>query len=339
MKENFNISDFFSILKENKKGYLVAFGITFIVAAVIAFSLPKVYTSSVTLAPEFSSGGMSMGGNMESLASMAGLNLGRLGGDEDAFYPELYPEIVASTDFLERLMKVHVTTDDGSLSTTLEDYLENHQSVPWWVAIKQSISHWMIAPQEESKVADPKRISEERLGMLKNLSDCIVVKLDAKTSIIDIQVTMQDPYVAACLVDTVSSRLQSYIFQYRTNKAKQDLDYLLKLQTDARKEYQQATQQYAEYVDSHQNTLLERFKTRSEYLENEMSSKYQVYTQLSQQISLAQAKVQARTPVYNLIQSSYVPVKKSAPKRMLIILLFEVMVFMGYSCYLVLKKK
>lgn len=340
MKQDFNISDFFQILKDNKKKYFIVGGITFVVAAIIAFSLPKVYTSSVSLAPEFSQG-LSLSGNMGAIASMAGINLGNLGGDEDAFYPELYPEIVGSTDFLEDLMTVKVTTDDASLTTTLEDYLTNHQVEPWWgTAVKGLRS--LLKSKEEGKnydMADPKRITEERLQMLKGLSSCIVVKLDAKTSIIDIQVTMQDPYVAACMVDTVSARLQAYIFRYRTNKAKQDMEYLGKLQRDAYEEYQDASKQYAEYVDSHQNIFMERFKTKAEYLENEMSTKYQVYNQLLQQYIMAQAKVQARTPVYNVLQSSYVPVKKSAPKRIVIILLCEFLVFCGYSLYLVLKTR
>lgn len=341
MKHNFNISDFIEILKVNKKNYCITGGITFVIAAVLVFSLPNVYTSSITLAPEFSQSGFSLGGNMSTLASMAGINLGHIGGDEDAFYPDLYPEIVGSTDFLEDLLKVQVTTDDALLSTTLEDYLVNYQLEPWWdTPIKGLCSLLKTKDKEnQSDLTDPKRITEERLQMLKGLSNSIVVKLDAKTSIIDIQVTMQDPYVAACMVDTVSNRLQAYIYRYRTNKAKQDMDYIGKLLRDAQDEYQNASKEYADYVDSRQNLFLERFKTQAEYLGNEMNTKYQVYNQLLQQYVMAQAKVQARTPVYNVIQSSYVPVKKSAPKRMLIILLCEVLVFCSYSVYLVLKTK
>ena len=340
MKQNFNITDFIQILKDNKKRYFIAAGITFVVAAVISFSLPKVYTSSVTLAPEFTSG-FSMNGNMGALASMAGINLNGLGGDEDALYPDLYPEIVGSTDFLEDLMKVKVTTDDASLTTTLDDYLAHYQSEPWWGGAIRGLQSLFKTKDknDNNNTADPKRISEERLQMLKGLSNSIVVKLDAKTSIIDIQVTMQDPYIAACMVDTVSARLQAYIFRYRTNKAKQDMDYIEKLRNDAYEEYKDATQKYAEYVDSHQNLFMERFKTKAEYLENEMSTKYQLYNQLVQQYVMAQAKVQARTPVYSVIQSSYVPVKKSAPKRMVIVLLCEFLVFCSYSVYLVLKTK
>lgn len=337
MKNNFNITDFVRLLKENRKRYFVVLGITFVIATVIAFSLPKMYTSSVTLAPEFSSNGLSLGGNMGTLASMAGINLGQIGGNEDALYPDLYPEIVSSTDFLDELLAVQVTTDDATLTTTLEDYMVNHLQQPWW----SGMFSWMKILGNDNEqfkgTPNPKRISEERMNLFETLSDKIVVKLDAKTSIIDISVTMQDPYIAACLVDTVSSRLQSYIFLYRTKKAKQDLNYLLGLQEEAHQAYVDASNEYADYVESHQNVFLERFKTKAEYLENEMSTRYQVYNQFTQQVAMAQAKVQARTPVYNVLQPSFVPIKKSAPKRMLMIFLYEFIVFCGYSVYLVLR--
>ena len=339
MKNNFNISDFGRLLKENKKKYAVLLGVTFVVATVIAFSLPKVYTSSVTLAPEFSSNGLSLGGNMGALASMAGINVGQLGGNDDALYPDLYPEIVGSTDFLDELLAVQVTTDDATLTTTLEDYMQNYQQHPWWGGALSWMKKLGNDNEQFKGAPDPKRISKERLDLFETLSDNIAVKLDAKTSIIDISVTMQDPYIAACLVDTVSSRLQSYIFLYRTKKAKQDLNYLLGLQEEAHQAYVSASKEYADYVESHQNVFLERFKTQAEYLENEMSTKYQVYNQFTQQVAMAQAKVQARTPVYNVLQPSYVPIKKSAPKRMLTIFLYEFIVFCGYSVYLVLKSR
>ena len=71
MKANFNILDFLQLVRSHKKKYFIVLGTTFVISAVIAYSLPKVYTSSITLAPEFSSGGLSVGSNVGALASMA----------------------------------------------------------------------------------------------------------------------------------------------------------------------------------------------------------------------------------------------------------------------------
>lgn len=57
---------------------------------------------------------------------------------------------------------------------------------------------------------------------MKALSDHIGVSVDKKTGVTTISVTMQDPRISACLTDTVVNRLQSYIIDYRTNKARKD---------------------------------------------------------------------------------------------------------------------
>lgn len=65
-----------------------------IVGLVIAFSIPKEYTATATIAPELSDG--KSGGGLSSLAAMAGFNINTSSG-ADAIYPDLYPDIVSST--------------------------------------------------------------------------------------------------------------------------------------------------------------------------------------------------------------------------------------------------
>ena len=62
-------------------------GYAVIVGLVIAFSIPKEYTTSVMIAPEASD---NKGGGLSSLASLAGINLNTSSGS-DAIYPDLYP--------------------------------------------------------------------------------------------------------------------------------------------------------------------------------------------------------------------------------------------------------
>ena len=98
-------------------------------AIVVAFSIPKEYESTVVLAPESSSGSALSG--LSSLASLAGVNMGSIQ-NEDALYPELYPQIIGSTVFLSDLYEMQVTSSDGEINTTLYDYIANKQSSAWW---------------------------------------------------------------------------------------------------------------------------------------------------------------------------------------------------------------
>ena len=78
-------------------------GIAAVIGLIVGFSIPKEYSTEVTLAPESAS--KVNAGSMGALAAMAGINLGGSVG-EDALSPELYPDIVKSTPFLLELFDV-----------------------------------------------------------------------------------------------------------------------------------------------------------------------------------------------------------------------------------------
>ena len=99
-KENnrsIDIVGLFLLLWSKRKRILINCSIAFLLAMIIAFSMPKKYTSKVVMAPEISSS--SSLDALGEVASMAGVNLGNMGGSDDALYPELYPQIVTSTHF------------------------------------------------------------------------------------------------------------------------------------------------------------------------------------------------------------------------------------------------
>ena len=85
--------------------------------------------------------------------------------------------------------------------------------------------------------------------------------------------------------------LQNYITDYRTNKARHDLAFTEKLFNEAQENYYEAQQKYARFMDGNQNIIMQSFRTEQERLQNEMNLAYGVFTQVSQQLQLAKAKV------------------------------------------------
>ena len=139
--------------------------------------------------------------------------------------------------------------------------------------------------------------------------------MDKKTKVITISATAQDPYISTILADSAKEKLQYYITQYRTNKARHDLAYIEKLYDEAHQQYVQARQQYAAYSDANQELLLESYKSKQEDLENEMQLKFNVYSQMAMQLQLARAKVQEHTPAFTVIQSASVPILHSSKSK------------------------
>ena len=194
-----------------RKLYLAA-AVGVVAGVIIALSIPKQYTVSVTLSPEMGSG-KSGGG----LASMAASFLGTsMGSDRpDALNATLAPDIVASTPFLLELFDARVRTADGKVDTTLVAYLDE-QSAPWWSYILRApgmavggIKSLLGGDKKELPADFPAggsiELSEEEAGKLQSLRQSVLANVDKKTSITTLTVTLQDPKVTATVADSLLS--------------------------------------------------------------------------------------------------------------------------------------
>ena len=313
-----------------------ACGIAVIVALVVAFSIPKEYATSVTLAPEV--GGRSGSGNLGALAAMAGVNL-RTSAGEDALSPELYPDIVSSTPFLTSLFDVRVQDGEAEIDTTLYVYLKDYQRAPWWGVITSAPFRaigWVSSlfkdeAEEQGGAAElnPFHLTQEESNIANALSGRIAVDVDKKTGVTTLTVTMQDPLISASLTDTIMHSLQNYITDYRTNKARHDLAYMEKLYKEARQEYMEAQEKYASFADTNLDLNRLIYRAEQERLQNEMNLAFQVYTQVAQQLQMAKAKVQEITPVYTVVQPATVPLNAAKPSKMLILVAFVFLAGVG----------
>lgn len=318
-----------------RKFVLKVCGIAVLVGIIVAFSIPKEYSTSVTLAPE--TGSKSAGGNMGALAAMAGINLGSSSG-EDALSPELYPDIVNSTPFLIELFDVKVVDKKGKMNATLYNYLDEHQRTPWWgvivsapfKALGWTVSLFKDAPTEGGNMKlDPFRLTQDEAAIADALSKRISVSVDKKTGVTTLAVTMQDPLISAALTDTVMRCLQNYITDYRTNKARHDLAFTEKLHKEAESGYYAAQQKYARYSDGNQNIILQSYRAEQERLQNEMTLAYGIYNQMAQQLQMAKAKVQEITPVYTVVQPATVSLKPAKPNKIMILIGFVFLAGVG----------
>ena len=308
-----------------------------VVGLIVAFSIPKEYSTAVKLSPEITDPKAS-GGGLSALASMAGLSTGASAG-MDAVYPQLYPDVVGSVPFLTGLFDVKVTTKKDKEVFTVKQYLEDETSGPWWgfvFGLPGKILGLFRSSEDEVEghVLDNFQLTQAENELVKTLGERVSANVDQKTSVITISVMMQDPLVSAMLVDTVVTRLQEYITDYRTNKARGDLKYAEMLNEEARAKYYEAQQRYAEYLDHNQGIAFRSAQTESERLANEAQLAFSLYNQTAQQVQKAQAKVQEATPVYAIISPATVPVRQVKPKKAMIMIGFVFMAFVACSAWI-----
>ena len=316
-----------------------------VVGVIVAFSIPKEYETKVTLAPEIASGKNGLSGSLGSLASLAGINLGNMT-SEDAISPELYPDILKSTPFLVELFNVQVETKKGDLKTTLYDYMDEHQKSPWFgyvISAPFDALGWVVSlfkddPEDaDSANVDYFDLTLKQAKIAKSIQKSIIASVDKKSGVITLKIYMQDPLISAALADTVKDKLQQYIINYRTNKARKDLLFTEKMYEEALQNYIKAQQAYATHMDGNLNVVLERFKTEEERLGNEVKLAYQVYGQVAQQLQLAKAKVQEQTPVYTVVQPAVISLKAASPRKIFILIVFMFLAGFGTIGWIFMK--
>ena len=311
-----------------KKIYKAA-GIGLIIGVIVAISIPKQYTVEVTLSPEM---GNNKGGGLSGLAaSFLGSGVS-MGDGTDALNASLSADIVSSTPFLLELSNMKVPVS-GSEEISLSSYLDEESS-PWWSyvigfpgMVIGGVKSLFIEDEDESIFSDKAsqgtiELSKKESQKIESLKKKIVASVDKKTSMTSVTATFQDSKIAAVVADSVVKKLQEYIIDYRTSKSKEDCLYLEKLFKERQQEYYVAQKKYADYMDSHDNIILQSVRTEQERLQNDMSLAYQVYSQVAGQLQVARAKVQEEKPVFAIVEPAVVPLEPSGTSRKVYVLAF-----------------
>ena len=301
-------------LKKNKKLYYIVLPIAFVVGAIIAKSIPTYYKCQVILAPE-AGGGSSSLGSLASLASSFGVNFGGGSQGEDAITPSLYPDLMKSTDFKTSLFPIKIHHKNEKTSMSYYDYLKNEWREPWW----EDFFGLMAPEKKPDTLVNNFELTGEQARIAGMIMKNVVCKQDKKTNLISIDVKAQDPYIAALLADSVKTRLQDFLTEYRTQKSRHDLEYAEMLLRQAKKDYEHARQKYVEFVDANQDVVLQSIRQMQTDLENDLQLQYNNYNTLGAQVIAYKAKVQEATPAFTTLQRATVPLGKAGPKRPMII--------------------
>lgn len=321
-----DLSKIWRILWSKKKLFYKVWIITFILSCILILPQPRYYTCEVKLAPEMN--GEDIGGGLSSIASSFGFNLGGMGG-QDAIYPELYPDLFESPEFIVGLYGIQVTTKQGDLSTNYFTYMKKHQKPNPLLIPYNRFMRWARGIFEEEDQTprgtgngdiDPFMMNREDYELMMTIMENIQCLVDKKTSVISIVVKDQDPLVCAMMADSVKTHLQSFIIRYRTSKVSEDVRHYQQMRDSAELEYDKAIEVYSRYCDAHKGIILQSFQSERDKLEGELALKQNSLSAIEAQLQATKVKLQEKTPAFTTLQSAIVPVKPAGPKRMLFVL-------------------
>lgn len=309
-----------------------------VIGVVAALSAVSTYTVTTKMSPESTKSG---GGQLSSLASLAGINLGSMS-TSDAISPDLYPDIVSSVPFLTDLFNMPVEAEykGEKIQCNYYEYLKNCTKAPWYSYVTSlpgkalGAVFSLVKPAEEKEPkgfkklgeVDDSKLTKAQEKVIEGMRRRISVSTDKKTFVITLSVTDQNPEIAMKLSETIVENLRDFITSYRTEKSRNDLEYYEQLYEEARKDYFAAQQLYARYVDRNQGIVRQSVMIEQERLQNEMQLKYQLYNSCAQQVQVAKAQVQRETPVCTILTPPTTPLNdnESGAKTLMIF------VFLGF---------
>lgn len=336
LNNDITLAKFFTGIRLSWKTYLLVFFISAIISSLIILPIPRYYQCNISLAPEMDSNdGLGKAG---SIASSFGINIGA-GMSSNALQPSIYPDLMKSNVFIVKLLPINIKTKDDKIHTTFYDYLSHYYKKSIYTKIVKGVTSIFRNDTDTINVrnaVNPFRLTKEQNKIFELIKGNIKCDIDIKTDLINISVIDQDPVVAATIADSVRAKLQDFITEYKTTKAKNDVKYYAKLVAEAKEKYERSRQLYAAYSDANQDVLLRSYQSKTEDLENDMQLRFNTYSALSAQLQSAQAKVQEHTPSFTIVQSASVPVKPAGPKRMAFVFIIT---FMSLLITLVVKNK
>lgn len=318
------LSDIVLFLKTSRIKILRGALIGLLIGALYAFSKPNIYTAQVTVMPEIQAKAGGLGG-LGSLAGLAGIDIGSAtGGNVDAIRPDIYPDVLKSVPFALHLLNQPVYSEKLKSKLVLKEYIDRIGAQGFMSRIASRSSN----NENKNEKLDPKNFSQaiqltkEQEELVKSIQANVTTAYDKKTGILTLTATEQDPVVAATMARLSLEYLTNYITTYRTEKAHKQVDFLAQRVSEAKSRYQSAEFALSAYRDRNRSLFLETAKINEQRLQADYLLEQSVFNELSKQLEQAKIKVQEETPVFKILEPATVPLRKSGPKRTLIMVGF-----------------
>lgn len=343
-QQELRLSDVLNAIMRGKRLIIISLIIALVLAIIHFATTPKEYISKSTLLPVIEQSSR-LPGNLGGLAGLAGLNMPTNPGS--SIPPNLYPDVVGSTPFGLFLVKQEFHFPSLGESLTLEEYFVKYQEVSLLQTIfklpnkflslfkrKDSGSSPVISTEDsQSESVRSRKLSGRENSAISQIRSRVSAEVDMSMGIVTIQVKMQDPEVAAQLVDLTYEYLSHYVTEYKSSADLRNLEFIEGRFEESKEQYFKAQGELAAFKDRNRNIVTAAAQVKEEQLRNEVSIYYNVFNNLAQEVEQAKIRVQRSTPVFNVLEPSYEPLKESSPKLILNIIVFlflALVVSIGY---------
>ena len=314
-KDNVGIIEVYRIYKDYAKQiFYITFSI-FTLSIIYSLVATPLYKSYVSIYPTNNDSNLpSSFAGLDGIASTFGFNLS--GSDASTFN---FPDIVNSRRLKKEIILKKWDSDTYEKPVDL-------------------VTYWKLdEPSFISDIFSLKPIPAEHLQNLAidHLSTLMTV-YEHESGMITISLLMEDPIIAAKIVNYISDWIQIYISDEMSFKATKNRKFIEQQLLSAKADLYESEEELSEFMKDHplSEEGPEEFTERARLMRN-IEVNTQVYITLKQQYELNKIEELKERPVLNILDTGDIATEKSKPLRTLIVLAstFIAFFFSGFMMY------
>lgn len=259
-----------------------------LLALAISASIPKEYSAQVKVSDERKETDILLGLNNFSAWARGAIN------DRKGLrMPEVYAQTVTTKEFAEKISKVRLE----EYGTDYYHYILQHHKTPWW-------EKWLSWFSEEKNEHDM-------------VIDIIQHNIRSQASSIYnttlLQVTDQDPVVAATVVDSIRLCLEQRLKDHYYTRALRDCFHAREKTEMAASRYRKAQAAYNHFTDSHQDLSTPAAISQEDHLLSEYDAAFSSYNKECEQLRRAEALLKKQPSTFAVLKNATVPMEAAKP--------------------------
>jgi uncharacterized protein involved in exopolysaccharide biosynthesis len=263
-----------------------------VLTGIVTLLVTPTYTAITTFVPEASPQRVLPAG-LSGLASQFGISLG----SEASKSPKFYAEVVRSRELIERVL--------------LDKYADPRQKAQGARDSSTLLSIIAVAGQD----------SADRVYRgVKKLTSLISVTVNAQTNIVSLTVDSHYPELAAAVANRFVTYLNAFNAQYRQSQAREQRKFVEERLADGARQLRGAEEDLRTFYERNRSWQQSPQLTFEEgRLRRQVDVRQEVYLTLSREYEAARMQEVNDTPVITVIDAAIPPVRKSKPKRILLV--------------------
>lgn len=331
-EEEISLLDILLVVARQKHLIIGAVVIFAVFGVFYALVQPHEYTAEAEVVREIEGegAGPDLPGGLGGIGGM-GINLG---GAATGLTAQAFPDVLQGREVRHAVVQDTFYFADEGARMTYVDYANQPPSsmeqvigtvqdytigLPW--TLVGALTSDPERPVGEDEAGDPVYPTEEEEEAMEVVGDMVSASVDEETGLMTVSVTAGDPELAASVTDSFVEHLRDRVRDIRTQKARQNLEFIEDRYEEAEAELEAAEDRLAEFLDQNRNIQSARLQNERDRLQRQVSHKSSLYNDLQSQLTQAEINLQRSEPVVTVVEAPAPPMSRSAPQRSLIVLL------------------